>query len=202
MRISFSEVGHIYRLNGIRVPNVTAVLRDLYSWDLIPLHVIARRRQIGIAVHEAIALDVYDGLDEASLDPQIANYFAAWRRFRREQAFHCAYSETRVASERYRYAGTFDLVGTMAGTQALIDTKNTNYLHAASALQTAAYAQAAQEMGLVSDGIRRYTLYLREDGSYRLDSHRESNDLAIFLSCLSRYNWAVRRRLIKDMIHD
>lgn len=198
MRISFNEVGHVYRINGLRVPNVTQVLRDLYDWDQVPLEVLARKRQIGVAVHEAIALDVYDGLDESSVDPEIAGYFAAWRRFRREMAFHCVLSECRVGSAKFRYAGTLDLAGNMAGEDVLIDTKNTYHVHPSAALQTAAYLQAAQEMRLLPENIKRFALYLRGDGTYQLQSHMEARDFAIFLSCLSRYNWAVCHRLIKE----
>lgn len=179
------------------VPNVTRVLRDLYDWGCVAPEVLEHKRQIGVAVHRAIALDLEDDLEPDSLDPMVEGYFEAWRRFRREKRFHCHLSECWVASKKFRYAGTLDLVGTMDGSEVLIDAKSSNP-HPGSALQTAAYLHAAAEMGFTSQA-GRFSLYLQPEGSYRLEPHISQNDFPVFLSCLSRYNWQVSHRLLKDI---
>ncbi len=198
MKIEFHETTHLYRVDGIFVPSVTQVLADLYNWNSVPPKVLARKRALGRAVHKAIELDVQDQLDEASLDREVRGYFKAWRRFRLEKQFQCYLSEHRVASKKYRYAGTLDLVGVMDGAEVLIDTKNTYHVHPQSALQTAAYSAAAMEMGVAPVGIQRYALHLQKEGTYQLRHHKSKQDFPIFLACLSRYNWQLWHGLAKE----
>ncbi len=197
MRIELNETQHIYRLDGVVVPNVTRILGDLYDWNLVPPEILEHKRQIGAAVHRAIELDLEDDLDPSSLDSQLEGYFEAWRRFRREKRFNCCLSECWVASKKFRYAGTLDLAGSLDGSNVLIDTKSTGEAHPSSALQTAAYLYAASEMGFISRA-KRFALYLQSNGNYRLEPHVDQNDFPVFLSCLSRHNWRVSHRLIKE----
>jgi len=50
-------------------------------------------------------------LDEDTLDPVIAPYLEAWRRFKRESGFVVERSEVPMASSVYRYAGKPDVIG-------------------------------------------------------------------------------------------
>jgi hypothetical protein len=198
MNIAFDAATHVYWINGFAVPNVTRVLGDLYNWDAVPAKTLERKRQIGAAVHRAIELDVHDDLDESSLDPQVAGYFEAWRRFCKERPFTCHLAEHQVGSHKLRYAGTLDLAGDLGGSDVLIDIKITHHLHPASALQTAAYLYAASEMRLIGAGAKRFALCLQADGAYRIQPHLDRNDFPVFVSCLSRHNWCLARGLIKE----
>jgi len=198
MRLAFDEARHLYRLDDVIIPNVTRVVRDIYNWSLIPARVLERKRALGAAVHKMIELDVHKDLDEATLDPKLSGYLRAWRRFGKEKRFRCYLSECRVASSKFRYAGTLDLVGNMGGADVLIDTKTTYHLHPQTALQTAAYRRAALEMGLVSMSTQRCALYLQNDGCYRIQPHESECDFAIFQACLNRYNWKLSHGLIKE----
>jgi len=198
MNIAFDAARHLYRINGSVVPNVTRVLRDLYSWESVSAQTLERKRQIGTAVHRAIELDVQDDLDESSIDPQAAGYFDAWRRFGKERRFACRLAERQVGSHKFRYAGTLDLVGDLGGSDVLIDIKITYQLHPASGLQTAAYLHAASEMRLMCASAKRFALCLQADGTYRIQPHQDRNDFAVFLSCLSRHNWCLVHKLIKE----
>jgi len=197
MRIELDPLRHVYRLDGNIVPNVTRVLLDLYDWGPVIPEVLEHKRQIGIAVHRAIELDLADDLDRESLDLAIEGYFDAWVKFRRETRFQCHLSECWVASRKFGYAGTLDLAGVFNGVQALIDIKCTHEVHPAAALQTAAYLRAATEMGFIRQA-RRFALYLRSKGNYRLEPHIDQNDYPVFLACLSRYNWRVANGLAKE----
>ncbi len=199
MKIDFDPQKHAYRLDGIAVPNVTRVLGDLRDWSAIPRDALERKREIGTAVHLAIELDLLDDLDRVSLDSAVEGYFDAWRRFRREKRFECYLSECRVASKKFRYAGTLDLVGEMNGKDVLIDAKVSAEPHPATTLQTAAYLHAGLEMGFIGLGTERFALYLQSDGRYRLEPHPGKNDFAVFLSCLARYNWCLSKGLIKEV---
>lgn len=195
MNLEFDEVAHRYRLDGAHVPGVTRVLGPLYDFAGVAPGVLEHKRQVGEALHLAIELDLREELDPVSIDAEIAGYFEGWLRFRREKRFECFLSERRVASKKYRYAGTLDLAGLIDGVEAVFDAKVTAALHPAVALQTAAYLNAASEMGLVRSNARRYALRLKPEGSYVLDQHRDRNDFAVFLSCLSVHNWRVRHGL-------
>jgi len=196
VKIELDPARHLYRLDGKVVPNVTRVLGDLYDWSLVAPEILEHKRQIGAAVHRAIALDLEDDLDPASLDPQLEGYFEAWRRFRRETRFHCSLSECWVASKKFRYAGTLDFAGSLEGSDVLIDAKSTEP-HPGTSLQTAAYLHAACETGLLSRA-KRFALYLKPEGAYRLEPHVNQNDFPVFLACLSRYNWRSSHRLTKE----
>jgi hypothetical protein len=198
MKIDFEPISHRYSLDGRLVPNVTRVIRDLHDFASVPAGALERKRAIGQALHRAIDLDVDGELDPSSIDPNVAGYFSAWRSFRSQKSFECYLAECRVASPKYRYAGTVDLVGEMDGKEVLIDAKVSREPHPAARLQTAAYLQAAGEMGFLAPSTRRFALYLRADGSYSLEPHTGKDDLAVFLACLARYNWRLGHRLIRE----
>jgi hypothetical protein len=198
MKIDFEPITHRYALDGRAVPNVTRVIGDLRDLSAIPLGALERKRSIGAALHRAIELDLEGELDPASIDPNVSGYFTAWRSFLSQKRFECYLVECRVASKKYRYAGTLDLVGEMDANEVLIDAKASREPHPAARLQTAAYLQAACEMGFLAPSTRRFALYLHADTSYTLEPHAGRDDLAVFLACLARYNWRVGHRLIKD----
>jgi hypothetical protein len=192
VNLQLDPVAHRYRLDGSDVPGVTRVLGSLYDFAGIREGVLEHKRQIGEALHMAIDLDLKGDLELDSLDLEVVGYFEGWRKFRRETGFECLFSEKQVASLKYRYAGTLDFAGRIEGVESLIDGKTTAALHPAVALQTAAYHNAACEMGLLRPTARRYALRLKPDGTYILDQHRDMTDFFVFLSCLSLHNWRAR----------
>jgi hypothetical protein len=199
MNLQLDAAEHRYRLDGSEVPGVTRVLRAMYDFTGIRDGVLEHKRQIGDALHHAIELDLRDDLDIASLDQEVVGYFEGWLRFRRETYFISLFSEKQVASTKYRYAGTLDFAGFIEGAECLIDGKTTAALHPAVALQTAAYHNAACEMGLLRPSAKRYALRLKPDGTYVLDEHKDRTDFFVFLSCLSLHNWRARNRIPMEM---
>jgi hypothetical protein len=198
-RLTFDPEKHLYRLDGALLAHVTGILQDLGDWESAPAASLLLKGQIGEAVHRAIELDLRGELDEDSLDSQIAGYFQAWKRFQREKPFEAYLTECQVVSAKFRYAGTLDIAGDMAGVDALIDIKTGNRLQPTDALQTAAYLCAAAEMAYLRASAKRFSLKLSADGAYRLEPHTGRNDLPVFLSCLSRHNWRVRHRLNEEL---
>ena len=196
MKIEFDAERHLYRLDGAPVPAVTSILSDLFDWQAVAPDTLEHKRQIGLAVHRAIALELDDDLDRSSVEPRIEGYLEGWKRFQREKRFSCHLSECCVASKRFRYAGTLDLAGTMDAADVLVDVK-CGEPHAATSLQTAAYLNAAREMGFLSNA-NRFALHLGPEGVYRLEPYADPNDFAVFLSCLSRHNWQVWKHLMKE----
>lgn len=199
MKLGFESAAHRYTIDGGEVPSVTRILAPLYDFSAVREGTLERKRQLGEMLHLAIELDLKDNLVESSIDEKIGGYFEGWRRFKREKRFECYFAEKRVGSKNFRYAGTLDFAGLVDDVESVIDGKTTAGLHPAVALQTAGYLGAASEMGVIRSNARRYALRLQPDGTYILDQHKDRNDFAVFLSCLSLHNWRARCGLSQEI---
>lgn len=181
--LTFDQARHLYYWHGKPVPSVTQVLDPFVDLSRIPADVLERKRQIGTAVHAAIDLDCQGELDEESIAPAWACYFAGWRKFKAESGFQIEASELQQYSP-LGYAGTLDLLGHLPKHRALIDTKCTTSLYPTVGPQTAGYAQAIKE-----PKIARYALLLTPDGRYNLEPLPDRNDFAVFNAALTIYHW-------------
>jgi len=196
--LKFDKATHAYTWNGAPVVNVTRICGMLNSYAGIPADVLARAADRGDAVHFATELYDEDDLDLSSLPSEVSGYVAGWIRFREDTGFRPSHSEQRVYSERYRFAGTLDRVGSFHGLKAvrpsdacIVDIKATATLMPVVGPQTAAYAQAFEE----TCGIKakhRFAVQLKPDGTYNLEKLTEPADLSVFLSALSVYAWRAR----------
>jgi hypothetical protein len=198
VNLTFDPAEHRYFWQGREVPSVTRALAPLIADFLarIPPDVLERKRQIGQAVHSAIALDIANDLDESTVDPACEGYVAAWRRFRSEAGLTEAYIgavEQRRYHDLYRYAGTPDMELCL-GRWAVVDTKCSYGIHPAVGPQTAAYRELInREGGKGEHAIQdRYALHLKPDGTYRLEQLKEQTDLEVFRSCLAIHHWKER----------
>ncbi len=189
--LRFDEATHTYTLDGKVLPSVTQVLKPLYNFDGIPPEVLERKRQIGTAVHKAIELALLDDLNSASLAPEVAPYFAAWTRFKAEFRPESQGGGSEVRVHTASYAGTVDLITGRVGHSDtwVIDFKTSAQVGPIVALQTAAYAHAAREMGAVPHGPKRAALHLLPTGLYKLIEHKDRADTSTFLSLLNVFNW-------------
>lgn len=179
--VMFDPVAHRYTHDGREVPGVTSIIKAAGLVDDAWFNDYARDR--GKAVHEATALDDDGILDDASVDPAIAGYIAAWRRFKSESGFQSLFIERVLFNETYRYAGTVDRIGMIGGQTWVIDFK-TGEVQPWVALQTSAYAMAYGKQN-----IRRAGVKLSDDGTYRLKEFKDRNDYTVFLACLTVINW-------------
>jgi hypothetical protein len=185
----FDEKDHSYRLDGVIVPSVTQVLKDISSFSF-DTDIMARAAAFGTAVHKSCELYDKDDLDVDSLDVSLRPYLDSWIKFKKETGFIPSMIEARVFSEKYRYAGTLDRVGVMQGKEVLIDIK-TGVPVPSIGLQLAGYEIAAKETFSDFDfpkTIRRAACFLSATG-YKLKEYKDNNDHAIFLSYLNIYNW-------------
>lgn len=181
----FDAASHTYRVNGVILPSVTQVIGWMNNYSGIPAETLAFACERGTAAHEATALDDRGLLDEESVDPEIAGYLAAWRRFRRETGFVPELIEHRVAVPGM-YAGTLDRFGRIGRQYWLVDIKTATTVSRSNGPQTAAYLGA---LG-TRDHTKRGTVQLRQDGTYRLIPHENRNDLSAFLASLTLHNWS------------
>lgn len=189
--LRFDAPTHTYTLDGKVLPSVTQILKPLYDFSAVPADVLERKRQIGTAVHKAIELDLLDDLDPDSLAPEVAPYFAAWVRFKTEFRPESQGGGSEVRVHTASYAGTVDLITGRVGHSDtwVIDYKTSAQVGPVVALQTAAYAHAAHEMGVVPHGPKRATLHLLPTGLYKLIEHKDRNDIRVFQSLLIVHQW-------------
>lgn len=183
---------HEYWLHDIRLPSVTDTLDPLVNYDGVMARVLERKRQIGQALHECIALG--DKLDSDSVDPLVLPYFQAWQKFLSESGFVPHEHEISGFHQLYQFAGTWDLVGDLNGKLALLDTKTTAVISPVNGLQTAAY-KAIRDQGQRRKIQQRFTLQLKPDASYRLQEHDDPRDFSVFLACLTWHNFKCKNNL-------
>jgi hypothetical protein len=81
---------------------------------------------------------------------EVKGHVAGYIRFLDEFQLEPILTERPVASRAHRYAGRFDVVGSICGVTWLLDNKTSTYVYADTALQCAAYARA--ELYLDSQG--------------------------------------------------
>lgn len=196
--LTFDAEKHEYRLNGFVVPSVTQALAILYNFDVIPKGTLEYARDRGIAVHAATALYDQDNLDEESLDPVLRPYLDAWKEFCGCTGFFADHIEARVHSSKYRYAGTLDRVGTTKRSwgleEIIVDIKTATTISPVTGPQLAAYEQACREtfVGWSKKPIPRFTVQLRDDGTYRMHQHKDRTDFQVFQAALQIYQWRAK----------
>lgn len=202
--LHFDEATHTYTMGGQPIPGVTSILKRLSraAYRHVDAAVMGRAAALGTAVHKLIELEIAGTLDEDTLHPTLAPYLTSWRRFRATSGFKPLYSERKVASRRYGYAGTLDMLGELNGQLALIDAKRCAAVPPTAGPQTAAYEIAAREElpELFKPGtpLRRYALQLNTDGTHRLVPFTDPSDGRVFLAELTSLNFLKQHNLIED----
>ncbi len=181
--IDFDEAAHRYVVDGKVRPSVTQILEVVDEIWRVPFEVLERARKLGTAVHRATELFDRDDLDESSVDPAIEPYLRSYQRFRSETGFVPDHVEMRLYHAQMGYCGTLDRVGQMNGKRALLDIKSGEEWPSHGP-QTAAYEQAFEHMTKQKVSAR-FGLYLRDDGTYRLQPKKDPSDWSVFLACLT-----------------
>lgn len=170
-----------YVVEGRRVVSVTEALQ-LTNWvrfDGVPWQVLEYARQRGTYVHEATVLMDEDDLDWDSVPVGWGGYLEGYRRFRMESDLVVEHRESPLCHPTYRFAGTCDIAGKLNGEPVVIDIKTGGPM-AFWPLQLSGYG-----LLLGGTGRKRFSLRLREDGTYRLDPHDDPKDGNLFLAALS-----------------
>lgn len=194
----FDEERHAYTLDGQPVPGVTSILKSVSAgaYAGVDPEVMARASALGTAVHKVIELDVRGVLDEDALDPQLVPYLAQWREFLQQSGFQPLVSEHRVASRRYGFAGTLDLLGWLNDKLALIDAKRVVRVMPATGPQTAGYELALREWSPELIGqdqpLDRFALQLVPNGRWRLHPLKDRTDSRTFLAALTVHQFNAR----------
>lgn len=195
MKLEFKEDTHQYfDEDGNEVPSVTTILDYVTArhYGKINPSVLERAKLRGTAVHEALEMLDYGG--EAVVDGEIEGFCKAYAEFLNDYRPTWEHIEKVAFSDNggYSFCGTVDRAGVMNGKPTVLDIKTTssptkeNYISVCA--QTSAYAIA---LGIPD--AKRYALYLKSDGTYRLvdcDKYEDKHGFCgayIFLKCLELY---------------
>ncbi|WP_434033677.1 PD-(D/E)XK nuclease family protein [Cupriavidus sp. a3] len=186
----FDEASHTYTVDGERIPSVTQILAPLNDLSFIKPDVLAYKRQLGTAVHKATELYDQGELDESTVPEVVQPYLDAWIRLRTELPFEILGMEERVYHPSHRYAGTYDRLVLLDGKRCVWDLK-TGGMFPSYGPQTAAYKNAVEKVsGKRVEG--RYTVELRDDGTYRLHEMTDPDDWPTFLGCLALHRFKTK----------
>lgn len=193
--LTFDEAAHAYYWSGKRVPNVTGILQVLHRFDMVDPVVLAKAQQRGKDVHFACELFDLDELDEDTLAPHLQGYVEGWKKFVRESSPNWAHIEQPIYHPTFNYAGTPDREGafTFQGCRiedALIDIKSAEQLHPVWGLQLAAYNGARGK-----PHRRRFSVQVRDDGTYQIREWNAPDDWPVFVSLCTTRTWIERHKL-------
>lgn len=182
--LHFDEANHTYTQDGVALPSVTQVIKDLYHYDGIPADLLENKARFGKQVHRMCTLWAADRLDEESLSD--------FQRLYLEQFKHwflgCADTNAGVIMEeplasKLGYAGTPDL---FIISRLLVDIKTRDYNPLADPVQLAGYDRLVTEC-LKSGSLQWGILSLYEDGyKYQIvKDHKQA--WSRFRFCLDYY---------------
>lgn len=204
--LEFRADTHTYMLDGIPVPSITQILKDLKlypNYDAITGS--ARERRRGTLVHAL--LQAYDSgtLDydawqkyDATLphERQLAPFMQAYQKFLKQVPTQWEWIESPVCGSigGIQVAGTPDRIGTILGRSAVLDIKVTrNTPPECTALQTAAYATLWKQFtGASREPETRYALVLTP-GDFRLIEYQREEDYTALEAAITLWNWIKRR---------
>ena len=201
--IAFQPEGHVYTVDGRRVPwSVTELLEAAgISPDYRKVHpaVLQHARQRGIHVDLCADLDDRDDLDWSSIHPDAVGYLQGWRAFKKDYGYEPILQQPLLYHPGWNYAGSADAIGMLDGHVAVIERKATAKLAASAALQTAAYACdgihiAPQGGGVLepvpwAGPILRVGVHLKPGGHYDLVEYTDRDDEAAWLGVVALARW-------------
>jgi hypothetical protein len=183
--VTFVEEGHKYFVNGVEQISVTTAIEEggFGDWKkFVDQLDLAYAAELGTAVHRAIELYEDGSLDVVSLDPLIADRLRAYRAWKSDCDVFPVQTEQVVHNSVYGYCGRLDFNGLVRDEKAIVDWKSGVVNHTV-AMQLAAYAACQAD----PSSYARYSLQLRDDGSYRLHCYPRSEfrtDWADYCACL------------------
>lgn len=206
--IVFDEAEHIYLVDGVEVPSVTTILQPLSNraYSSVNSSVLEYARKRGTAVHEALEMYDLGGGIEAS--PEIEGYIRAYLEWTSIYKPRWTDVESIVYSKSNGYIGTLDRAGTLNGREfAIVDLKTSTPSKEALVsvcCQTAAYAIAYTEHNgkplRFAESIKRYGLFLKSDGTYRLVDCEEYENKYGFIGMLVFFNLLTIHKSITSIL--
>ena len=145
--LEFEEETHTYRLDGILIPSVSAIMSPLskVKYNGISDSTLKRAANKGTAEHQG--------------------YFEGFKQWFEKTTPEIVGSEVRLCHKLMRYGGTADLLTYIEDELVLVDVKTTYTISDMTCgVQLEAYAQALSTMGVPVQ--KKIILHLKRDGKF------------------------------------
>lgn len=183
MSLTFHDITHSYFWNGKRVPSVTEILRGagVIQTEFSSPQALEK----GKVVHEILEFMDKGVLVFESIDQRLKGYVEGYEKYKQESKIEIFDVERQLYNEDYEFAGTLDRLAFFNKELCIIDIK-TGEPEPWHALQLAAYELALKEP------VRRFGLYVREEGTYKVKEYTNETDKNVFIGFLNGYRWKVR----------
>jgi len=189
MITEYNDEKHEYRIDGQIVGNVTSILQAAGLYDDSFFTEESRNR--GKYVHKACLYYLQGDLDESTILDEYRGYIEAFKRFMQEADCkpHIDRCEIPLFNEVLRYGGTPDMPCFLNHADSLVDLKS-------GAETPATGIQLSGYMTLLGYPVKRYGLYLKADGKYKLIPYTDRNDIKIFNAALTLYHYRAGKGLL------
>lgn len=164
------DANHIYRVDGMIIPSVSAVL-DVY-FPPTPFYT-EEGREDGHYRHEWYAFLSQGGVAAKPPYPKIEPAIEGYKRFMAEVRPEYVFGERPMYHPQLRYCGTPDVVFKLAGRLSVVDYKP-KAKNKRTRLQTALYYLMLRANGVMVEDRYELRCY---DGIYRLEKHTDAGDI-------------------------
>ena len=183
--LTFDPIAHRYALSGRTVRSVTQILRLSGVMRPSPFWT-EEARERGQKVH-TITAEFDTNSPQSSFDryPELGGYLDSWRIFLSETRAAVLDVEKRVYNPGLDYAGTFDRLLRIGGSEWIADIKTSEVCEPWHCVQTMLYAMTFPAWPL------RACIHLSPDG-YRLIPHTDPEDYSIALAAVTLASWHAR----------
>jgi len=200
--LTFDEGIHLYTYDDNPVPSVTQVIGEFVksgNWYInvftgagVPADVFEAAGEWGTAVHKMLHYYLDDDLDEPSLSEELIFVLDRFYKWMENYKVEVISHEEKLYSEKYGFAGTYDLKCKIKGKTWLVDYKTGAYGMAGP--QLAAYVQLDKEN--YKGGMRhRAVLHLPKAGEgYKFVPQTGLNDWSFFMARLNTHNFMKGRK--------
>lgn len=183
--LKYIDDGHIYMLDGERLPCVSDLCRFLSReiYRDTPVWQMEAAADRGTKVHAAA--EALDQTGKAEIEEEYLPYLEAYAAFLREHDVFWDLIEHPDYHPIFRYAGTLDRYGRLDGALTLLDIKTTYAVYkplCGASLNL--YRKILEARGKQVE--RLVILHLNKDGTYKLIPFEKDNDLPYALLILQR----------------
>lgn len=165
--LAFDDSTHTYRLDGLVIPSVSAIMEPLSKakYSRISEKTLDKAANKGTSVHNSIENWIKFEITDVPLEHM--GYFDAFMKWWGQYQPVVVGSEVRLCHRLMRYGGTGDLVAYIDGELNLVDFKTTYTISDMTCgIQLEGYVQALASMGVKIE--RKRILHLMKDGRFDL----------------------------------
>lgn len=183
MSLEYTSNGHVYELDGQRIPCVSDLCRFLNReiYAAAPVWQMEAAAERGTAVHAAA--ESLDRTWTAEIDDDKALYLQAYASFLREHLVFWELIEHPDYHPTYLYAGTIDRYGDLDGVLTLLDIKTTYTVHTPLCIASLnLYRMILESRGMPVE--RMVILHLRKNGTYKIVPIEIRDDVPLSLLTL------------------